>query len=519
MRLGIIILMFSVALAGEGQGPAPSGDKPIKCGWGFHPPARLPRIASPLARPTRDMSFISLTGAFAVHYDTAGVHSPNLTDSDQDGTPDWVEAVAVALDSSRNLLLALGFDPAPDDGDGVYDVYLKEYNGGTYGNTDPDGYDSQGRLTSYITVDNDFAEDENYYTYGLDGARVTVAHEYFHAVQMGYKAVTGDLFFYELASTWFEDVAFPEIDDWVLWFQGGTGSFGRNPTQSLAGTDGYSVAIFGHYLTEWYGLNFMLHLWERFQSQGALAALRAELLFQGGSLSGVWIDFVAGLFLNGAENDYHFYPDQILLDPPVIDPPWILSDSLTLSFPSLRDATASIQSLQMSGPSNLRLEVRSAPEPFTARLVLDSDGLTPYNLTDASLFLSRLNSLSKMVVVVGAQSGDLDLIATVIDTSYNIEFALDELIPNPVLPGRSSFTGLQLTYRVGEPSLATRHRLAIFNLLGQEVYRRDWVRDVGEGTHTLMEDIPAMRHWASGVYLLTLSIGRHTLKRTFTVIQ
>ena len=229
---------------------------------------------------------------------------------------------------------------------------------------------------------------------------------------------------------------------------------------------------------------------------------------------------MAGLFLNGAESDYHFYPDQILLDPPVIDPPWILSDSLTLSFPSLREATASIQSLQMSGPSNLLLEVRSAPEPFTARLVLDSDGLTPYNLTAASIYLSGLNSLSKVVVVVGAQSGDLELIATVIDTSYNIEFALDELRPNPVLPGRSSFSGLHLTYRVGNESFDTKHRLAIYNLLGQEVYRRDWVLDVGEGTHTWMEDIPAMRHWASGVYLLTLAIGsQHTFKRTFTVIQ
>ncbi len=228
---------------------------------------------------------------------------------------------------------------------------------------------------------------------------------------------------------------------------------------------------------------------------------------------------MAGLFLNGTESDYHFYPDQIQLDPPVIDSPWVLSDSLTISFPGLREATASIQSLQMSEPSNLRLNVRSAPQSFTARLVLDSDGLTTYNLTDASMYLSGLNSLSRIVVVVGAESGDLDLSATVIDTSYDIEFALDELGPNPVLAGRSSFTRLTLTYRVGAPSLATRHRLAIYNLLGQEVYRRDWVWDVGEGTHTLMEDIPAMRHWASGVYLLTLSIGRHTLKRTFTVIQ
>ncbi|MCH7852011.1 MAG: hypothetical protein IIC41_04385 [Candidatus Marinimicrobia bacterium] len=516
MRALLPILALAGSLAGQSatlQGP--------KCGL-FEHSKFSPLKAETLAhRPDLQTSFISPDGQFEIHYDTTGANRVDLSSTPPDQVPDWVAQVAAALSHSRDLLLDLGYAPAPDDGDGRYDVYLVgDLPRGWYGVTDPAGTDGEGRTTSFINMDNDFASDELYYTYGLDGARVTAAHEYFHAVQMGYKAVTGDLFFYELASTWFEDIAFPEINDWVPWFQGGTQSFGRNPTQPLAGTDGYSVAIFGHYLTEWYGLKFMLQLWERFRSQGALAALRTELDFQGGSLSGVWIDFVAGLFLNGAESDYHFYPDQILLDPPVIDPPWILSDSLTLSFPSLREATASIQSLQMSGPSNLRLRIRSAPEPFTARLVLDSDGLTPYNLTAASIYLSGLNSLSKVVVVVGAQSGDLELIATVIDTSYNIEFALDELRPNPVLPGRSSFSGLHLTYRVGNESSDTEHRLAIYNLLGQEVYRRDWVRDVGEGTHTLMEDIPAMRHWASGVYLLTLAIGsQHTFKRTFTVIQ
>lgn len=516
MRALLPILALAGSLAGQSatlQGP--------KCGLFEHSKFRPLKAETLAHRPDLQTSFISPDGQFEIHYDTTGADRVDLSSTRPDQVPDWVAEVAAALSHVRQLLLDMEYAPAPDDGDGKYDIYLVgDLPSGWYGITYADGTNGEGRTASFISMDNDFASDELYYTYGLDGARVTAAHEYFHAVQMGYKPFGGnDEYFFEMSSTWFEDIAFPQINDWVPWFQGGAGSFGRDPTQSLAGTDGYSVAIFGHYLTYWRGVDIMLHLWERFQDQGALAALRAELALQGGSLSGVWIDFVAGLFLNGAESDYHFYPDQIMLNPPAIDPPWILADSLTLSFPRLRDATASIQSLQMSGPSNLRLRIRSAPEPFTARLVLDSDGLTPYNLTDASLFLSRLNSLSKMVVVVGAQSGDLDLAATVIDTSYNIEFALDELVPNPVLPRRSSFTGLQLTYRVGEPSLATRHRLAIFNLLGQEVYRSDWVRDVGEGTHTLMEDIPAMRHWASGVYLLTLSIGRHTLKRTFTVIQ
>ncbi len=514
MRQLLLILVMAGIMAG--QSGLPHGPK---CGLSDHAKFAPLKTTTLVTRPDLQTVFTSEDDHFMVHYDTTGDNRVDLRSTRDDRAPDWVADVAGALSRARDLLLELAYEPAPDDGDGKYDVYLVSNLGsGYYGVTNPVGTDGDGRIISFIKMDNDFSTDELFYTFGIDGARVTAAHEYFHAVQMGYKAVSGDVFFYELASTWFEDIAFPDINDWVPWFRG-AGSFGRNPTQPLAGTDGYSVAIFGHYLTEWYRMDIMLHLWERFQSQSALAALRAELAFQGGSLPGVWINFVAGLFLNGTESDYHFYPDQILLYPPVIDPPRILSDSLTLTFLQLREATANIQSFQMPGPSNLHLQVGPVPPSFTARLVLDSDGLTPYNLTDAPMYLSGLNSLSKVVVVVGAQSGELDLSATVIDTSYNIEFALDKLGPNPVIIGRSSFTRLNLTYRVGAPSLATRHRLVIYNLLGQEVYRRNWVRDVGEGTHTLMEDIPAMRYWASGVYLLTLSIGRHTLTRTFTVIH
>ncbi len=515
MRQLLLILVMAGILAGQAathQGP--------KCGLSQRPKF-MPLKANILEpRPDLQTSFISSDGQFAIHYDTTGIHSVVTYTTRPDRVPDWVVQVAQACSLARSLLLELGYEPAPDDGDGKYDVYLVgDLPPGWYGVTIPAGTDGEDRTTSFIKMDNDFSTLELYYTYGLDGARVTAAHEYFHAVQMGYKAVIGDIFFYELASTWFEDVAFPQIDDWVYWYP----DFGNNPTQPITTSPlqggGYSIAIFGHYLTQRYEMDFMLHLWGRFQSQGALSALRAELALWGGSLSGAWINFVAGLFLNGTESDYHFYPDQILLDPPLIDSPRILSDSLTLSFTQLREVTANIQSLQMSGPSTLRLQVRSAPESFTGRLVLDSDGLTPYNLTDAPMYLSSLNSLSKMVVVVGAQSGDLDLTATVIDTSYAIEFALDELAPNPVRPTRQGFSGLHLIYRVGEPLPDIKQQVTIYNLLGREIYSAGWVGDVGEGTHNLTVEIPAMRHWASGVYLLTLSIGRHTLKRTFTVIQ
>jgi len=204
----------------------------------------------------------------------------------------------------------------------------------------------------------------------------------------------------------------------------------------------------------------------------------------------------------------------------MIDPPQTLADSLRLTFTGLSQASVKIVSIRLTGPSNLKMEITTAPQPFTARLVLDSDGLTPFTLTDAPWYRPNLNSLSEVVVVAGAPSGTLELTATAIDTDYAIEYALDDLAPNPVLPGIYGFTGLHLAYRLGAATLDTRHRLVIYNLRGQEVYRRSWVRDVGEGSHTLTEEIPAMANWASGVYLLTLEIGgKHTFKRAFTLIR
>ncbi|MEE9464620.1 MAG: MXAN_6640 family putative metalloprotease, partial [Candidatus Neomarinimicrobiota bacterium] len=363
MRYGLIILAFSVALAGESQGRATAGDGPlppgapngpIKCGWGAGPHVheQLAKTTAWVSRPERQVTYLSTDGTFAVHYDTTALgpngmdHSPDLTDSDTSGTPDWVEEVAVALTEVRDLLLELRFDPAPDDGDGIYDVYLAgnlrrlydNIRGETYGLTNPETHLGGDRWTSYIELDNDFSVDESFFTNGLDGARVTVAHEYFHAVQMGYVfrypiGFFQDKYLYELASTWFEDVAFPEINDWAPWFLAGTGAFGRSPVQPLADTDGYSIAIFGHYLTEKYGLGLMTDLWIRFPSaSNALVALRDELTSQNTNLTAAWTDFVAGLFFNGTDSEYLFYPDQVLLGQPMIAPPQVLADSVRLTF-------------------------------------------------------------------------------------------------------------------------------------------------------------------------------------------
>ena len=538
MRPGVITIVFGATLMGlvlggqePGTRPGYTGvtpDRPIKCGWSAHPELLRARIAAPQARPERQVKYISASGAFAVNYDTSGQHAPDLADDNGDGEPDWVVEVAAALDSARNLLLALGFDPAPADDDGIYDVYLQEYNGDTYGLTVPDGSDVQDRIISYMLMDNDFAEDEYYYTHGIDAARVTAAHEYFHAVQMGYKPAYSDVFLYELSSTWFEDVTFPEVNDWVYWFKEGSETFGKKPTQPMAGSDGYSIAIFGHYLAHITGIyrpDIMRQTWERFKSTGATAAIEYGLTSSyGGNLTVAWTDFVARLFLNGRAPDpgLYFYADQDLLDAPDPGTPEILVDNLSLPFNNLRPGTAGIRALELAGPANLRLQIVSEPTTYGGRVVVDRDGnyLTLNNLTSNAWHIAGLSSLSRVVVVVGGERDSVVVTVTATDTLTHLAFSLDYLAPNPLIINKPAHREITLGYTVGKALPGGDHRIVIYNLLGQELYRQRIMRTVGEGSHTLYLSTLPFLTWASGVYILHFTVDqRNTFTRTFTLLR
>ena len=495
-----------------------TGDRPIKCGWGAHPELLRARIATLQERPDRHKTYFSPDSTLAVHYDTSGVHSPDTTSTLIPGVPDWVVEVAAALDSARNLLLALGFDHAPADDDSVYDVYLQEYNGGTYGLTEPDGVDVYGRIISYMRMDNDFAEDEYYYTHGIDAARVTAAHEYFHAVQFGYGWRDADRFFFELSSTWFEDVAFPDVNDWIYWFDIGDdfNVLGNNPTQNMAHTDGYSIAIFGHYLTHTYQPDIMQQAWERFKSTGATAAIEYSLTSYSSNLTVAWTDFVARLFLNGraSDPDLYFHADQDSLDVPDPGAVEIVIDRLSLPFYDLRPGTAGIQVLKVDKTTNLYLKVRAAPTVYAAKAVLSTQDYNLYRVGSEKWFTTGLAGDSEVVLVVGGERDSIVVDARVSD----LQLAMNRLYPNPISPGSSD--QMTIEYIVAEDLVTGEHNIIIYDLLGREVYRRRLDQPEYGQILTLSLPVFQMENWPSGVYFLRLTLGSaYSTRRTFTILK
>ena len=61
-------------------------------------------------------------------------------------------------------------------------------------------------------LDNDYAADEFPTNTPIENLQVTIAHEYFHAVQFGYD-IAEDPWFLEATAAWVEDIMYDRVDD------------------------------------------------------------------------------------------------------------------------------------------------------------------------------------------------------------------------------------------------------------------------------------------------------------------
>lgn len=140
-------------------------------------------------------------------------------------TQTFVDAVALALEEVWEKEHGLGYAAVPSDlsapkngGDGSYDVYLTNIGpSGYYGYVQPEGASAESLRPygaySYMVLDNDYTDAVfNDYTDPLLPMKVTAAHEYFHAIQMGY-SYAEDSAFMEQTATWMEDVVYPAVHD------------------------------------------------------------------------------------------------------------------------------------------------------------------------------------------------------------------------------------------------------------------------------------------------------------------
>ena len=116
----------------------------------------------------------------------------------------------------------MGYIAPPADGslggDTKYDIYLLDIGAvGIYGYVTGDpqvrtGTPYPNTTYTHMVLDNDFSTQQFSYPNPLTPAQVTLAHEFFHSIQMGYD-VTEFPAAFESLSTWMEDKVYPNIKD------------------------------------------------------------------------------------------------------------------------------------------------------------------------------------------------------------------------------------------------------------------------------------------------------------------
>ncbi|MCF7797379.1 MAG: T9SS type A sorting domain-containing protein [Lentisphaeria bacterium] len=510
-----LLLIFVQPLVVTGQ-----GIHSVKCGFGDGNLALRP-AALVNGRPVLENSYISPTGNFKIHYDTGGYHAVNTTDTLPDGTPRFVFEAAMAADSAFTMLVHhLGFNlPVHDPTDGPeYDIYIKNWGGQYYGMT----YFSSTTSPAYLVIDNDYAE-TNYYTHGLDALRVTVAHEFFHMVQVHYSipSPADYQYWYEMSSVWFEEYCYPEVNDYLGYVQS---VFSQNPSPRLDDTyHQYGQGLFPYVLDRVYGFSsgkhIMTDLWEQLGSRDPVQNLKSILassrwnyssLEQALSLYGVYNTFTGE---RGQENG--LYPDAALLPTvPYADVNLSLSGGRTDSY-SVPPLSIFYNRYLVSGVGTIFLTNQTDDGvPTATQLAIGAvngnlvslNALTP-NLVKAT----RVNSGTVLYLpTANASASSANPMIILIQTNaLDLATSFQAIFPNPVTSDRDNIL-CDLT--LGKAGTVTGK---IYNILGQEVISREF--QLVEDVHLL--HLPFPHNLPAGIYFAQFRTPDGVFTKKFTYIR
>jgi len=246
-------------------------------------------LSRPKYDPDPEHTYDSPAGHFKIHYTTSGpaaVYAAGVDVNPPDGVPDYVNRCAEFFDYVWTYELdTLGYREPPSDyfypdsngGDGKYDVYLDTMD--YFGYTVPERKSAPDDpvYTSYIVMLNDFSEWAYLHEDSLDLPRVTAAHEFFHAIQMGYDATEYEYengrfksYWMEMSAVWMEDMVYNQVNDYTYYLL----SFFNHPEWSLK-TFGvllvdpidmvlhpYGSCIWPIYLSEKFGEDIIKDIWE-----------------------------------------------------------------------------------------------------------------------------------------------------------------------------------------------------------------------------------------------------------------
>lgn len=282
-----------------------------KCGTRMMLEARRTGILQPklkrllLGPPQSTDSIVSPGGLFRIHFSTSGDNSVTL---------EYAEYVAREADAAfRFQCDTLGFPKPPFSfADSLWHIYISDLSNLIYGYTayvdsseiaqTPAGFT---KMRAFIVIDNDYSETP---TKGLDAARITIQHEFFHVIQFGsfgsLKGAPGnyqikDINFIEMSSVWMEMISTPWVPDFLFFIDRYLANIGERLDN--VPNYGYSQGIWLKYLEQRFGQKVIQETWENYSnvSANALACFDVSIGLHGSAFCSEYKRFGAELIETG----------------------------------------------------------------------------------------------------------------------------------------------------------------------------------------------------------------------------
>jgi len=489
-----------------------------------------------LARPFRERFHISPEGYFRIHFDLSGRNGIEPTDEDGNGLPDYVDIVAAVADSLWSLEIdRLGYRTPPSDegygGGSECDIYISALS--HYGFTHADvGGISGKRRTSYIEIDNNYADPVFYgegQTPGLDGLRVTLAHELFHVIQWGYYYGNDCLWWQEATATWMEEIAYPHIDNYLFYVP----YFLRTQERGLDRGSGndlriYGISVFSHFLSQRYGGDIVRESWEEFERRGNGRVGNLEQVIPDGLGKGMG-EFAVWNYFTGEryrpDLSYEDGEDYIGLRPLEISTPAKTVIEKDGSLDHLSSYYAVLRPELQSGGVRIRVETGKGRWQKQVLLVA-SDRVDIQVAAGDEIQVADWDRYDEVVVVLTVVDSEgwgfeyelvVEYDPELLGGTVPISFRLGQNYPNPFRIGRQDFT--LFPFELHQPSRITR--LSIFDLQGHLVRQLDlgkrgarrYERDQWDGRNTTGELV------GSGSYFYLLEADDRSASRTMAIVR
>lgn len=491
--------------------------------------------------PVLQTSHSSPSGRFLIHYDTTGTNSVALTDIDRNGIPDWVDSTGIYLDYAYDVEVnQMGFPPAPPDGNyggtPQYDFYIIDLSKqGIYGVTYSQSAISGGpypKSTTFILIDNNFSETDVrpngskiYKTFGYDALKVTTAHEYHHAIQVGVYGVpteNPESAVNEMTSTWMEFRVHPDMVDYVNYLtpfftQNGSYYFGKSEADY-----GYRYSIVFEYFHSLYGDAFIKRIWDIIGT-GVTPYHAIENAFSergnGVNLAQAWCDFTEWMYHTGKRaipgkffSKASTYPELAYKRQGLYSSPTFIASETIRPY--------EIQLTQCKLPAETTTSTPDTVDfvityPSTVDIVNHYDRPGDYTLTIATEQLPR--------VIEGTRynwditSSNSEICSRHFLTSGFSAVTSEFVYPNPFHIGMATDVSLYFPVPVNT-NYNDKIILSIYTLEWQSVFSGEIAANFYDGKR-LVQWTPDANLLTSGVYIYTLDIHGETTLGKFSVVR